>query len=157
MSKYNKYLGVVYGELTCTAHAGLDEDSPSNSKYVFTCVCGDTRVVVHAKVANQTIKRCHLCALEAKSKHKMWGTGLYNSWRALKARCKSHQHYKDRGYPAEWLDFEGFCTAMREGHFDGAVLDRIDNEQGYSVENCQWLSKSDHGKKTGRERNAKHL
>lgn len=34
----------------------------------------------------------------------------------------------------------------------GAVLDRIDNKKGYSKLNCQWLTKSEHGVKTGEDR-----
>lgn len=37
---------------------------------------------------------------------------------------------------------------MEDTWFEGATLDRVNNKLAYNKKNCQWLSKSDHSKKT---------
>lgn len=72
----------------------------------------------------------------------------YKSWAAARLRCinpsdKSYNDYGGRGITmcAEWLDdFEAFARDMGECP-PGHSIERIDVEQGYSVDNCCWIPK----------------
>lgn len=78
---------------------------------------------------------------------------LYPVWRAIINRClnpndKNYFRYKDRGICNEWLDIKGFLADMESSYFEGAVIDRIDNKKGYSLENCRWTSQKENMRNT---------
>lgn len=62
----------------------------------------------------------------------------------MKRRCKHLAGWKDRGftYPPEWESFEGFLADMGECP-DSFSLERRDNNQGYSKNNCKWAGYSE--------------
>ncbi len=82
-------------------------------------------------------------------------TRAYISWCAMKARCASKNPYirscySDRGisYDPSWERFSGFFRDMGECP-ENLTLDRIDNDLGYSKENCRWASR---GQQTANKR-----
>ena len=75
---------------------------------------------------------------------------LYKTWDSMIGRCyhktnASYKNYGARGITVcqEWLDdFANFLRDMGnkpEGH----TLDRIDNDKGYSKDNCRWATWSE--------------
>ena len=80
---------------------------------------------------------------------------LYTIWRGMICRCKFTSSYIEKGIVVckEWL--ESFPTfqewAINNGYEKGKHLDRVDNKGNYEPGNCQFLTQSEHSKKTGEE------
>lgn len=79
----------------------------------------------------------------------LYNTAMYRSWRSMKSRCNNpkvpeYGNYGGRGITVceKWRTFAGFLEDMSSTHQEGLSLDRIDNEKGYSKENCRWATRT---------------
>lgn len=85
---------------------------------------------------------------------------LYLAWMNMRRRCngdkhiKDSQHYVERGitYSDSWQSFDNFYNDMASTYKEGLSLDRIDNDKGYSIENCRWATAKDQANNTSRNR-----
>lgn len=74
---------------------------------------------------------------------------LYKIWEAMISRCcnKKDKRYKDYGARGitvsdDWMKFENFLIDMGDRP-KGMSLDRMNNNSGYSKNNCRWATFSE--------------
>lgn len=80
---------------------------------------------------------------------------LYSRFRLMLRRCydpnnHNYHQYGARGIKVckEWREsFDVFFAwAMENGYESGLQIDRIDNEKGYSPENCHWVTSANNNR-----------
>jgi len=81
--------------------------------------------------------------------HGLSMTKIYHVWEAMKGRCSNpknqvYRYYGARGVTVcgEWVKFEAFYEDMGPSYKEGLSIDRVDNDKGYSKDNCRWATRS---------------
>lgn len=137
-------------------------DKPPIRKLRCRCECGTETTPSKQSVTAGVTLSCGCLAREINSartkKHGMYGTPEYLAWHSMIQRCENPKspkwpRYGGRGITVcdEWHDFANFFANMG-ARPEGGTLDRIDNEKGYSPDNCRWTTRTVQQNNTSRNR-----
>lgn len=160
-SKYK--VGDKIGRLTILEKSERCRDSKGRRRSYWICECECGSVVEKREdVFTRPVPSCGCYGREQMSaymREKMTGKIKYgdsrervhNIWYLMKFRCEdssspAYQNYGGRGITVcpEWSDgIDGYFRfkewALSNGYTDELSLDRIDNDKGYSPDNCRWV------------------
>jgi hypothetical protein len=164
MSKLKNLTGQVFNRLTVLEQSGLNKHKKALWKC--QCICGNTCTVIGSALINKSTQSCgcynkDLLRQQEKPykgktnphtlKHGMSKVAnklppIYRAWQNMKTRCNNTKlpnakDYSGRGitYDPHWESFINFYNDMGDKP-EGKSLDRIDNDKGYSKENCRWAT-----------------
>ena len=136
------------------------ETSKEKKRYgLFKCYCGNEFKVRTADIKSGRTKSCGCLYEEKNTKHGLRSHRLYGTWKNIVIRCchkdnKSYKNYGGRGITvcSEWLDIENFINDMYPSYKEGLSIDRINNDLGYSKDNCRWANQTVQNQNTRRTR-----
>lgn len=135
-------IGQRFGKLVVIASA--EKSKWHQLKWSCKCDCGNEK-----KVFGNDLKRGRTLSCGCANKHGMSNTRLYKSWQQMLDRClnPNNKRYKDYGGRGiticdRWMKFENFHEDMGDRSSKNHSIDRINNEDGYSLENCKWSTRS---------------
>lgn len=116
----------------------------TNKAFLCKCDCGREKVVRKAHlIRRKTVS----CGCKGKDVFGESTTKIYTVWNSIRTRCKKTHHekhlYYDRGIKVcdEWLSsFQTFKSwALENGYKPKLQIDRINNDLGYSPDNCRFV------------------
>jgi hypothetical protein len=146
--------GQAFGQLTVMERAGTDHRG--EIRWLCSCECGNLSIALGSNLRTGNTQSCgclkrKIIQAGANFKHGMNNTPEHRAWSHMRQRCnnpkdKSYKDYGARGITVcdRWQDsFPNFMEDMglKPEPKHKYSLERKNNEEGYSPDNCVWATR----------------
>ena len=126
------------------------QNSKHRARYgLYKCHCGTEFKCVEQSVKSGKTTSCGCYQKQMVTTHGLTKHRLCKTWDGMMQRCHNPNNTKYKDYGGRgidvcerWKDIKNFIEDMFPAFQEGLSLDRIDNNKGYSLDNCRWTTRS---------------